>query len=547
MALFSADPSAPRPPSGTSRIAELRLRRRGALVGGLSVGAIPAFAMLPGAPTLVPRRPDLTSGVRSGEVTTDSAVVWSRAAEPGRMMVQLGTGTRRRTVRGPWAGAATDRTARVQLSGLGPGREYDATVWFESPDGSRSAPLALRFRTAPIHAARQSVVWSGDTCGQGWGIDRLRGGLTTYRAMLDLRPDLFLHCGDTIYADEEIPETRRVDDGTLWRNEVTAEVVTVAETLGEFRGRHRYPLRDDNVRAFHAQVPTVAQWDDHETANNWWPGELLDDDRYSERRADVLALRGRRAWQEYQPVPVRRLVPRNGSGFAPVRLYRKVPRGQHLDLFCLDMRSFRGPNPDHDPRVAAARGEAGILGPRQERWLVDALRRSNATWKVISADMPLSAPTRWKDDLDSVANQDDGPPLGREPEIARVLSAIRRHRVRNVVWVTADVHYTAAHHYSPERASFTDFDPFWEFVSGPVASSPFRVKDDELDGTFGPRVAFSRGESSQRLDITPEPANQYFGHLDIAASGELTVTLHNGASEVLWRRTMEPDERPGPA
>jgi alkaline phosphatase D len=541
VALFSADPSAPRPSSGPSRIAELRLRRRGALVGGLSVGAVPALAMLPGAPTLVPRRPDLTSGVRTGEVTTSSAVVWSRAAEPGRMMVQLGSGGRRRTVRGPWAGPRTDRTARVHLDGLGPGREYDATVWFESPDGGRSAPLALRFRTAPIHAARQSVVWSGDTCGQGWGIDRLRGGLTTYRAMLDVRPDVFVHCGDTIYADEEIPETRRVDDGTLWRNEVTAEVVTVAETLGEFRGRHRYPLRDDNVRAFYAQVPTIAQWDDHETANNWWPGEILDDDRYTERRADVLAVRGRRAWQEYQPVPVRRLAPRNASGFAPTRLYRRVPRGQHLDIFCLDMRSFRGPNPDHDPRVASARGEAGILGPSQERWLIEQLRRSTATWKLISADMPISAPTRWRDDLDSVANQDDGPPLGREAELARVLAAIRRHRVRNVVWVTADVHYTAAHHYSPERASFTDFDPFWEFVSGPLASSPFWAKDNELDGTFGPRVEFSRGEGSRRLDIQPTPENQYFGHLDVAASGELTVTLHNGGGEVLWRRTLEPD------
>ena len=74
-----------------------------------------------------------------------------------------------------------------------------------------------------------------------------------------------------------------------------------------------------------------------------------------------------------------------------------------------------------------------------------------------------------------------------------MLSAIKRYGVRNVVWVTADVHYTAAHHYNPERAAFTDFDPFWEFVSGPIAAAPFGTKDDQLDGTFGPEVEFSKG------------------------------------------------------
>jgi len=51
------------------------------------------------------------------------------------------------------------------------------------------------------------------------------------------------------------------------------------------------------------------------------------------------------------------------------------------------------------------------------------------------------------------------------------LSAWKRAGVQNVVFITADVHYTAAHHYSPERAAYTDFTPFWEFVSGPLADS----------------------------------------------------------------------------
>ena len=41
--------------------------------------------------------------------------------------------------------------------------------------------------------------------------------------------------------------------------------------------------------------------------------------------------------------------------------------------------------------------------------------------------------------------QGNGPALGRELEIAHLLSFIKHARIRNVVWLTADVHYTAAH------------------------------------------------------------------------------------------------------
>jgi len=42
--------------------------------------------------------------------------------------------------------------------------------------------------------------------------------------------------------------------------------------------------------------------------------------------------------------------------------------------------------------------------------------------------------------------------------------------VANVVWVTADVHYAAAHRYDPNHAVFQDFSPFWE--SSPARSTP---------------------------------------------------------------------------
>ncbi|HCB05557.1 MAG TPA: alkaline phosphatase [Nocardioides bacterium] len=486
------------------------------------------------APNQIRSRLPLAHGARSGEVTTDSAVVWARSAGSGRLTVRLASNGRvLRTVRGPWADERTDHTARVQLRGLAPGRRYDATVWFTNDAGATGQTERVSFSTAPVHAAAQSVVWSGDTCGQGFGINEELGGLTTYRAVLRTQPDLFVHCGDTVYADLEIPPSFTEESGVVWRNVVSDGVEKVSETLEEFRGRQRYVLQDTHVRELYAQVPTIAQWDDHETCNNWYPGELLEDDRYTERRCDVLAARGRRAWQEYQPVPVRTLIDRSGDGYATGRIYRRVPRGQHLDLFVLDMRSYRGPNDTFRVRPQ------GILGADQERWLTDSVIASTATWKVISADLPLSIPSTHDDDLDGPCNGDDGPPLGREPELARILSAWRRAGVRNVVFVTADVHYTAAHHYAPERAAYTDFDPFWEFVSGPLAAETFPRKDGVLDGTFGPQVVFSKGNDSPRRQ-SPRDGNQFFGHLAIDAAGALTVTLHEASGAAVWSRTLDP-------
>ena len=54
--------------------------------------------------------------------------------------------------------------------------------------------------------------------------------------------------------------------------------------------------------------------------------------------------------------------------------------------------------------------------------------------------------------FEAVANGDPGAPLGREVEIAGLLKFIRDERIRNVVFITGDVHYCAAHHYDPSRA-----------------------------------------------------------------------------------------------
>ena len=105
-------------------------------------------------PALLRERVTHSHGARVGDVTPHSAVLWARAARPGRLLVRLeSNGRRLRSIRGPWATPETDQTVRVVLDGLAPGREYAARMWFVRPDGVPGDTEVVTFRTAPLHAA----------------------------------------------------------------------------------------------------------------------------------------------------------------------------------------------------------------------------------------------------------------------------------------------------------------------------------------------------------------------------------------------------------
>ncbi|WP_193103296.1 alkaline phosphatase [Brachybacterium sp. FME24] len=539
--------------SSPNRRSLLKGAAAAALATSLPVaGSASAAPAAPSAP--VGSRLTLPSGLQTGDVTSRSAVLWSRASGEGRLHAVLhaldsqgeriiGNGRGRGkdngrnghpiTLRGPWATAETDFTARVSAKGLPDGTTFETEVYFEDENGRRSEVGAGRFSTAPGKRSdgAQTFVWTADTAGQGYGINPDVGGMFGYETMRSFSPDFFLHAGDTIYADGPITESLEEPDGAVWRNLVTEEVAKVAETLREFRGRHSYNLMDENIRAMYAEVPVIATWDDHETTNNWWAGEVLTDEQYTVRDVNTLAARGRRAWQEYQPIAeVRALSP--GSGFEPERIYRLIERGPDLDVFVLDMRTHKGENTNGLEQQATP-----ILGEEQLQWLLKGLRRSQATWKVILADLPLGIVVPDGAGQESISNAENGAPLGRELELARLLSGIKTQKTKNIVFLTGDVHYCAAHHYSPERAAFTDFDPFWEFVAGPINAGSFGP--NEMDGTFGPQVDFQK--AGPALGSPRDGAGQFFGRVQIAPQGdEFTVELIDANGDVQYTRTLIP-------
>ena len=480
-------------------------------------------------------RPGVPCGVAVGDAGNGRAIVWSRTDRPARMFVEYSTAegfTNVQRVRGPIAFDGSAFTARTVLTGLPPGQRVFYRVLFQDLSDLKtfSDPAAGSFGT---HDGRRDVTiaWSADTVGQGWGINREWGGLRLYETMRAAQPDVFVNVGDTIYADQPVLPEVKLEDGTIWKNVVTEAKSKVAESLDDYRGCYQYNYLDDHLRRFNADVPQIVMWDDHEVRDNWyWERRQDEDARFREKSVAVLAARARQAFFEFSPLPL--------VGDDPERVYRSVRLGPLVEIFALDMRSYKGANSENrQPSMDAA---SAIFGPAQLQWLKASLRASTAVWKIVAADLPLGmivgdGPGKYE----AVANGDPGAPLGRELELADLLRDLQRNRVRNVVWITADVHYCAAHHYDPSRAAFTAFDPFWEFVAGPLNAGTFGPS--VLDKTFGPEVKFTGIPAGMKPNRPPSDGFQFFGLLRAnAKTRALTVELRNLAGTTLYSVELPP-------
>jgi alkaline phosphatase D len=514
----------------------------GALAGGAVIAPASRVWGQSVAPAVITRdgmRPQMPHGVQSGDPKADGAVIWTRSDRPARLWLEWSTTAsfaQATRVRGPHLLEDTDFTGRVDLSRLPAGEEIFYRVMLQDLHNERvlSEPVQGHLRlplAATTGRASRGVrfVWSGDTAGQGWGINEAWGGMKIYEQIRKTQPDFFLHCGDTVYADGPITAEVKLPDGSLWNNVVTEEVSKVAETLNEFRGRYRYNLMDANVRRMAAEVPQIWQWDDHEVCNNYSDSkDLSDDARYTEKNVPLLVARATKAFHEYAPM-------RRTADVESERVYRHLPQGPLLDVFVIDMRSYRGPNTDNLQTQES--DDTQFMGRPQIAWLLDGLKRSKAVWKVIAADMPIGLQVADGKKWEAVANGESGAPKGRELEIAGLLRAIKRAGIQNVVWLTADVHYTAAHHYDPARAQFTDFSPFWEFVSGPLNAGGFGP--NKPDNTFGLQVVYEKAPPSP--NAPPTSGLQFFGQVDIdARTRAMTVTLKDLEGAALYTQTLAP-------
>ncbi|HET9961077.1 MAG TPA: alkaline phosphatase D family protein [Nitrospiraceae bacterium] len=389
-------------------------------------------------------------GVAIGDVTSTSAIVWLRTARPAPVLVEYRPKERPLGAE-EWAQSKVwrslegdtepgrDLTLKLELSGLEPATSYLVRLSRKQlgpADPSMGSSLTAEFKTLPSSTSRVPVVfgWSGDLGGQ----TKCRTGSESYPifSLVQRRsPDFFLFLGDTIYADEVCGPPNF--PGSEFK----------ANTLQQYRAKHRYQRGSMPLQRFLAAVPVYVTWDDHDVRNNF-AGPF-----------DPQMPDGRQALLDYWPI-------REPSD-DPHRLYRRVRVGADLELFVLDTRQYRHRNAEPDGPAKT------MLGIVQRDWLLEGLRTSDATWKVIASSVPLSNPkpgTASEPGQDGWAGGADG--TGFETELGVIARTIADRSIRNVVWLTGDVHFVQGLAYDVDGDGLIDFH---EFTAGPLSAATGRL------------------------------------------------------------------------
>jgi alkaline phosphatase D len=422
--------------------------------------------------------------VTVGEVTDTTAVVWGRGSDVGPLTVEA-----RPEHGGPRVTASTRLSragyfiGKLPLRGLAPGTRYA----YRLSHGKQE--VAGSFVTAPHPTQSRPItfLWSGDLGGKGH-CRRARDGYRIFDTMGSLRLDFFLFVGDTIYADHRCGGPDRVPGYDF-----------IAATLKDFRKKHLYNRADPHVQAFFRTTSVYAIWDDHDVRNDF-AGP-------SEPRSGV----GLQSFIESWPLIVQR--------DEPNRLYRSTRWGRLAELFILDTRQYRSNNQRPDGP------EKTMLGPAQRRWLVNGVTRSPAVWKIVVSSVPLAIATgrgardSWSSGGDPRSGRRDG--TGFSVERDAILKAFEARGVKNLLWLTADVHHAQVIRHEPWPGL-----SFHESMAGPLAAPHWVVQP--LDASLKSRSLFGL------------EGVENFGAVTIDASG-LTLRIIDAAGTTRFQHTIAPE------
>ncbi|MBC5768474.1 alkaline phosphatase D family protein [Ramlibacter albus] len=487
----------------------MRGARRRLLAGGAAMLACPALVL-----HAQPRRDrnPFTLGVASGCPRPDGVVLWTRlaleplagggmgdAAVPVQWELAADEGFRQVVASGSVRASADEaHSARVELSGLQPARDY----WYRfTALGARSP--AGRTRTAPAAGSNAPVRFAFASCQhyeQGW--------FTAYRDMATQQLDFVLHLGDYIYESSwGVRRVRRHETG-------------IPTELHEFRDRYALYKGDAHLQAAHAAFPWVVTWDDHEVANDYTGDRsqrMQEPARFMKVRAAAY-----QAWYEHMPVPAS-MRPRNGMA----TIHASYRFGDQVDLLVLDGRQHRSPHvclpgTSAQPLVdCAQRQDAArtFFGAAQEAWIDQQLQARPAKWTVLGQPTLLTptnrgtrdAPAYWMDGW-------DGYPAAR----TRLLDALARHRPSNVVVASGDVHAFWAADVVREPGGPAVAS---EFVGGAITSEGPRAETVQRMLANNPHLRWGRADRRGYAvaDIASERCRVEFRAVDDVADAASPV------------------------
>ena len=332
----------------------------------------------------------LAMGFRVGEVTQDSAVVWTRVtrypesnwegggdvgrpgprqdqfvppslpvedhvgAVPGaegevRLLVSKSPSLNRSRVLG-WEPVASesDYTHHFRVSGLDANTRYYLRVDARSEAGGAITSSEAGTFLTPAKSDDWQYVRFGVITGQAYrSLDDQRGH-NIYPAMGSLGLNFLVPTGDTIYYDSDAPRGRTIE-------------------LARHHWHRMYSL--PRLVEFHRSVPGYWEKDDHDTlANDVWPTQ---NPRWM---LPMTFEDGLRLFREQVPI---------GD-----EVYRTIRWGRGLQVWIVEGRDFRSPNTMEDGP------EKTIWGFEQRDWLMRTILESDADFKVLISPTPIVGPDR---------------------------------------------------------------------------------------------------------------------------------------------------------
>ena len=461
------------------------------------------MAALAVAPAASGKAKGFSYGVSSGDVTSNSAILWAKSNKKGKTYLQVVSSGGFGGCSGDNAEAKVkavkddDNTVQAKVKGLEPDTDY--RYRFCRPNGSRSD--TGKFTTAP--AAKQSktihFALAGDQDARP-----VPGGTTPYWNNFEVwkqinaeHNDFNVLLGDTIYSDTEVPGYGLDDIATTVKKKWAA----YKTNLGE-----RPWVKARESAAYYAH------WDDHEFINDFARSEshfpYLNPNGVNLGTTDIsgetIYKRSVKAFRDYNPVQYSK----------KTGIYRSVRWGKNLEVFFLDERSFRSSRADYggacdnpagsgSPDLAPTAPQATrtlfsavapqlanpvpsaclaaindsqrtMLGATQLQKFEKAIKKSSATFKVIFNEVPIqqfyALPyDRWE---------------GYEAERSQLLHFLH-DKVSNAVFLTTDIHANMVNdaRFNTLGGPGVQDSGILDVTTGPVATKTYSGEINETIGT----------------------------------------------------------------
>jgi alkaline phosphatase D len=467
-------------------------------------------------------------GVVSGDPTPKGISLWTRfdpagGGGTGTVELEVATDKAFRHVvahKRVTTGAASNHAVKARVSGLKAHEEY---FYRFASQGADSA--VGRFRTALPADSKAPVTFAFFSCQ-----DYTHGYYNALDVMAGGDYDFVVCLGDYIYAEayhSVAGGTGVRDDKIGSENPQNPDIVREAVTLADYRAKYQLYRSDPLLRAVHAKFPMVMLWDDHEVQDNYAgkpaDGGLPPGKHFSQARKRA----GRKAFFENMP-----------AFPGGEKLYRKLSFGSNVDLFVTDQRSYRDNQPCDDAVVAPCADydqPRDFLGRAQMNWVKAGLASSKAKWKLMANEVTIM-PTR----VLGGANYTYDNWLGYPQEREELLTHIRDKQIKDVVFLTGDIHTFIAGDVRTGDGATGD-TVATELVGGSITSQS--LGETDLDAGGGAKIKGNDANPSTPAalidalrGINPQVDNADFDHHGF---GAVTATPSGLTCEMVRMETIK--------